>query len=1021
MRPVKLSMTAFGPYAGTQVLDFTQLGRRNFFLIHGPTGAGKTAILDAICYALYSDTSGAQRDGRQMRSDHAEPAVATEVEFDFSIGAQVYRIRRSPEQERPKKRGTGTTVMPGSATLWKRTGTVDANEEGTVLATGTIRVNEAVESLLGFKSEQFRQVVMLPQGEFRRLLTTNSAERQQILETLFHTGLYQRIELFLKDAAKTLKNRIEELAGRKEWLLRESDAAGLKALEQRNERHKELLDELAERITAATGGLKEARERYAEGLRVRELIVEQQNAAQALGDLETETAGIGKKRLELSRARLALNIVPAENALASRHNDLQRAKDNYLRKAGEQEQAFVLQENRERILEAEKKRDPDREAVRLELAGLDELEHRVVAMETARRTVGEAEKELSVLGDRHNELREYLDQVSQKIDEKRKDREAAAETANRLEMLEVSCKEAERVSEKRRTLETLRLELTRAEEERERCRTAYDTAEQRYRQAKGELTRLQDAWHKGQAAILAGRLAATEPCPVCGSLEHPDPARGGAELPSEEQIKERQKSLDDLEASRDQTLEQYSLAENQRLRWSGKITGLEEELGDKAGVDSEALYLEAQKTRALWEEARRAAENLAGLDRELEKLKSEEKIAGEQLKKAADDLQQARENLGSARAIFTEREANVPRELRDPGALQKARQIARQKKQQLEKTLETAIKEAEKATRNAVSARTDTQAALAGKQDAEKLFEQEKESFRAVLNEAGFNGLQDYRDARRQPEAIKVLETGIKQYDEGLSAARDRLDRASRAAEGLAVPDLEELSAALAAAEEARDRVLREHEGLLKQVEQEEVWLLELCKLAGSLAETEKRYASLGRLAEVATGKNRYGLTFQRFVLGALLDDVTVAATGRLKLMSRGRYHLQRTMDRSRSNAAGGLELEVFDTYTGVARGVATLSGGETFLASLSLALGLADVVQSYAGGIYIDTIFVDEGFGTLDPEALDFALRALIDLQKGGRLVGIISHVPELKERIDARLEVYPAEKGSTVSFRLP
>jgi len=170
----------------------------------------------------------------------------------------------------------------------------------------------------------------------------------------------------------------------------------------------------------------------------------------------------------------------------------------------------------------------------------------------------------------------------------------------------------------------------------------------------------------------------------------------------------------------------------------------------------------------------------------------------------------------------------------------------------------------------------------------------------------------------------------------------------------------------------------------------------------------------------VAMGKNRYGLTFQRFVLGALLDDVAVAATGRLKLMSRGRYHLQRTMDRARSNAAGGLELEVFDTYTGVARGVATLSGGETFLASLSLALGLADVVQSYAGGIHLDTIFVDEGFGTLDPEALDFALRALIDLQKGGRLVGIISHVPELKERIDARLEVQPAEKGSTACFRL-
>jgi len=182
----------------------------------------------------------------------------------------------------------------------------------------------------------------------------------------------------------------------------------------------------------------------------------------------------------------------------------------------------------------------------------------------------------------------------------------------------------------------------------------------------------------------------------------------------------------------------------------------------------------------------------------------------------------------------------------------------------------------------------------------------------------------------------------------------------------------------------------------------------------------ENRYAILGRLSEVANGRNKYGLTFQRFVLGALLDDVTVAATERLKLMSRGRYHLQRTLDRTRSNAAGGLELEVFDTYTGVARGVATLSGGETFLASLSLALGLVDVVQSYAGGIHLETIFVDEGFGTLDPESLDFAIRALIDLQKSGQLVGIISHVPELKERIDARLEVQPTDRGSVAGFKL-
>ena len=264
------------------------------------------------------------------------------------------------------------------------------------------------------------------------------------------------------------------------------------------------------------------------------------------------------------------------------------------------------------------------------------------------------------------------------------------------------------------------------------------------------------------------------------------------------------------------------------------------------------------------------------------------------------------------------------------------------------------------------------------------------------------------------------MEKIVKEFDSDLYAAGERVKRAVLEAEGLLEPDLIKLKADLAEVKKLLEQMLQRVAEIKGQTEREEAWLKKLQELEEVLQDIESRYALLGRLAEVANGRNDYGLTFQRFVLGALLDDVTVAATERLKLMSRGRYHLQRTLDRSRKNAAGGLELEVFDTYTGVARSVATLSGGETFLASLSLALGLADVVQAYSGGIHLDTIFVDEGFGTLDPESLEFAMRALIDLQKGGRLVGIISHVPELKERIDARLEVKPTERGSTAGFKL-
>ena len=211
MRPLKLSMTAFGPYAENQVVDFTELKGRSFFLIHGPTGSGKTTVLDAMCFALYGTTSGSLRNGKQMRSDHAQLSTMTEVVFEFAIGSDAYRVKRNPEQERPKKKGTGTTVVNSNATLWKIKQMKNHGAEAKVIASGTLKVTEEVERLLGFKSHQFRQVVMLPQGEFRELLTANSAKRQEILETLFHTELYRSIELALKQSAKTLENDLQKM------------------------------------------------------------------------------------------------------------------------------------------------------------------------------------------------------------------------------------------------------------------------------------------------------------------------------------------------------------------------------------------------------------------------------------------------------------------------------------------------------------------------------------------------------------------------------------------------------------------------------------------------------------------------------------------------------------------------------------------------------------------------------------------------------------------------------------------
>ena len=233
MRPLKLVMRAFGPYAQEQVLDFGVLEERSFFLIHGPTGAGKTSILDAICLALYGETSGGERKIRHMRSDHADPGVLTEVTFNFTLGVETYRVFRRPEQDRPKKRGSGMTKEPAKATIWKRTGVKRDEDEGAVIAERWSRVNEEIERLLGFRSDQFRQVVVLPQGQFRKLLSAGSSERQQILEVLFQTGIYRQVEEALKDAADQTKTEVERLRGKKKEILERLGAETLVELEDK--------------------------------------------------------------------------------------------------------------------------------------------------------------------------------------------------------------------------------------------------------------------------------------------------------------------------------------------------------------------------------------------------------------------------------------------------------------------------------------------------------------------------------------------------------------------------------------------------------------------------------------------------------------------------------------------------------------------------------------------------------------------------------------------------------------------
>lgn len=1020
MKPLGLSMSAFGPYAGTQALDFTQLGGRTLFLIHGPTGSGKTTILDAICFALYGDTSGAERDGKQMRSGHADLSTATEITFDFAIGPEVYRVRRSPEQERPKKSGEGITVMRPGATLWRRTGIEEPAVEGAVLASGWSRVTETIEKLLGFKSSQFRQVVVLPQGEFRKLLTADSRERQVILEALFKTEIYRRIEESLKESAAQLKRQIEKASDQKAGLLNAADTGSKEELETRFTFHKEKLADAAGVMEESERLFKKALGRLEQAKQDKLKIQERNSAQTVLAELESRAPEIDALRLESERARRAAALAETENLVNSRQKEAEDAAERLEAKETEKADCLKAKIAADQQLAEEKGKEPERENAANEVIRLNNLAGKVALLEEAYKEVLSAEKRAKAAEAERDLLQLNLDKIKNEIGEKTKKYEEAAGQAAHSEKLEAAWREAQRASQLRRNLETLRGEQAAAQAELDTAGKILLIAENNYANAKEELSLLQEAWKNGQAAILAGTLLEGEPCPVCGSPDHPSPAISKAPLPSEKDIKNKQNEAANFETVRDKARAALSKRDAAMANIKGKVESLEKELGEKSAVPVEELQKTAAEAKTNWELACGAAETAASLKSDLEKLKTKDQDTSALLEEKKKAHQDAVAALKAARAVAGDRESSIPEGLRDKTSLLAALANAKNLKDRLLADFEKARKAAEEASRLLAKAESAAQEASSALEAAGKKAEDAERSFSQRITEAGFINKADYQDAKRSDKDARELEKRIREHGESLSAARDRLQRAALAAEGLSEPDLAKLESERADAENAWEDAVAAHTQLKEVVSREEKWLAELQEQEDKLKKMENQYSLIGRLSEVANGKNKYGITFQRFVLGALLDDVTAAATERLKLMSRGRYHLQRTLDRARSNAPAGLDLEVFDTYTGASRSVSTLSGGETFYASLSLALGLADVVQSYTGGIRLDTIFVDEGFGTLDPESLDLAMRALIDLQKGGRLVGIISHVPELKERIDARLEIRQTEKGSVAEFKL-
>lgn len=1017
MKPIILTMSAFGPYAGHQKIDFRELKDNNFFLIHGPTGSGKTTVLDAICYALYGDTSGLLRSAKAMRSNYADIGEFTLVCFDFAIGRQYFRVKRSPEQERPKRSGTGTMVENEQSTLWRLDATL---QEETVLATGTRKVTDKIEELLGFKSDQFRQVVLLPQGEFRRLLLATSEERQKIMQTLFKTEYFQYIEKKLKDKGQELKRQAEDLRLQQKIVLQEAQVSSGQQLASQMEEQISLFADMTNDVKNAKNEMDKAQQQLTDAENVKTKLVELEQATSAFQELKNKIPVVDEKRIELEAAQKAAGLADAENVVTQYKLEAETWYNRSEIANKELASARVMLQKASELLNKEKAREKERQdAARLCLY-LEELQNKCDLLQQAYQSLEQSEQILLRHKQQFEDHAKILDALNSEFEQNTQEYQQILPRASQATYFLSKLENAQRILTKRKELSIIQENLLTIADDIANKDKLYKQKNERFEQAKISLRELQKLWISGQAALLSKSLAVGQPCPVCGSKHHPKLAVAGHDIPTEKDIDIAQSRLDNLERETTNAQTQFSESQQERSILANQEQRLQQDLGQAADHDLATCEREATEWQQKYTTAVELQEKIEQIKKALEIINAKReslqiKFAG--LEKKYREADQA---CIAIQAIVKEREKVVPVEFRNRNDLLQAYNSANCKLETLNNSLNKAQNDFEEANQKVTIAQTNCENVRQNAKSVTERLEQETAKFASRVRQEGFANEESYQAAKKNSEYLEKLAAAIINFDKRIIESQGRFERAEYEAHGLVMPDMNTLKTVLLDSQEKYAEVKSSLNALWELQNREKIWLQKINDLTEQISRIEEEYGVVGLLAQVADGRgiNRYGVTLQRFVLGALLDDVASAANVRLKTMSRGRYLLRRTLDRARRNAAAGLELDVFDNYTGTSRSVSTLSGGETFLASLSLALGLADVVQSYAGGIHLDTIFVDEGFGSLDPETLDFAVRALIDLQRGGRLVGIISHVPELKERIDARLEIRMTDRGSQARF---
>ena len=1000
MMPISLTLSAFGPYPDTITIDFESFQEDGLFLITGPTGSGKTMIFDAMIFALYGKTSGQIRQTDSLRCDHALNEIPTFVEFSFSLHQQNYTIKRNPKyylegKKTPKQPSALLTLPDGK------------------MVEGIKEVNQKMISLLGVDDQQFKQICMIAQGEFTKLIMASSDEREKVLRELFHSETYQKLEEKLKVHLKTYQDKYDLLLNKRKDLMQELQV----------EDHQEYLSKQTKLIASQQKEYDDLKKDLDQKKQQLQLYRLQNQRLIQLKDLKQQFQDLKKQENDYQELNKTVDTL----------KKAQETNYLYISYIKQQKKLQTLKLNQEDFLKQLKKLEKDyqekkvqadfltvkqqtKEKLQNQIQETKQLIDQIYQYQNDYQNLQTLKQQYRMLDEEHKLFLKKKEKFENGLQRDQERIQSEQQVQSKYELIKQQYVRLNEQKVKVHQLSDYYDQILKLNENKSDLQEEYTVVEKQVDHEKMQYNQMEKLYFRKQAGIFALQLKEDQPCPICGSLHHPHPAQIEKEDITKEKLDQQAKKVKQQE-HRLQDILQKILLSNQKKEMLVKQTKqLSSELNIQEEISKEIFIKELDH---LSKDEKRMKKEYLELQDELKYIQKLKKSVALSLKDMSTyeskELKQA-QSLENIQVQIHQLSGKLDDSLRqyEIGEVNKNYQQVQKEYRQLSLEIETIQQDYEKVKNKYLEIKTKISSLNQQIIQEQEIYDELDNKYHTALD--AFINEEEFLNLKTQINQISILEKKYQDYLISLKSLNEQIISLENEVKDSTYVDLSSLSETI---KEVNQQLREKNDDLEKlkiDYSLKEKMIKDIQKINQQLEKDEDTYQRYLDLYNLASGKNNARVSIERYVLATYFENMLIYANVIMKQLSQGRYQLLRKDDAGKGRSQQGLELDVFDQESGNIRSIKTLSGGESFKAALSLALGLSRMVQDYAGGIELNTLFIDEGFGSLDSQSLDQAMNCLMELHHENKLIGIISHVSDLKDRIERQLVVERKQKQSVI-----